>query len=180
MAVEHIMIDCETLGTAIDSTILTIGAVKFDLYGDELNNPQFESFYVRVDIDSCDRLGLTTSDETLAWWAKQSPEAQDEAFSSEDRIDIKDAMNQLHKFCWNSKTFWSHGATFDIVMMEFLFGKLNRCPPWNYYDIRCSRTLFALGIDPKMPKVTAHNALTDAYYQAIGVQNVMRELKKIT
>ena len=170
------MIDIETLGTAIDTTVLTIGAIKFDLLGNELVDQQFESFYVRVDIDSCDRLGLTSSDETLAWWAKQTPEAQDEAFSSGDRVSIEEALQQLHKFCWNCSTVWSNGATFDIVILEYIYRKLNKSPPWNYYDIRCVRTLFNMGINPKMPKETAHNALIDSYYQAIGVQNVMREL----
>ena len=47
---------------------------------------------------------------------------------------------------------------------------------WNYYDIRDTRTLFDLGVDPKMPKADKHHALHDAFRQVIGVQNVMREL----
>jgi hypothetical protein len=36
--------------------------------------------------------------------------------------------------------------------------------------------MFDLGIDPKMPQVTAHNAVEDAVAQAIGVQNVSQVL----
>ncbi len=89
------MIDLETLATSPDASVLSIGAVKFDPFGDELNDQQMDSFYVRVDLDSCDRLGLVTSDSTIAWWAQQSQEAQDEAFNPEGRVDIVDAMNQL-------------------------------------------------------------------------------------
>ena len=57
MANTDIMIDLETLATSTDAAILTIGAVKFDPFGKELSEPQMESFYVRVDLDSCDEIG---------------------------------------------------------------------------------------------------------------------------
>ena len=71
MANTDIMIDLETLNTTPDSTILTIGAVKFDPFGSEIKEPKMDSFYVKVDLDSCDRIGLTTNDDTIAWWANQ-------------------------------------------------------------------------------------------------------------
>jgi len=48
--------------------------------------------------------------------------------------------------------------------------------PWNYYDVRDVRTMFKLGIDPKMDKSNLHNALADAYEQAKGVQHIYSEL----
>ena len=74
----HGMIDLETLDTKPSASILTIGAVKFDPTGDELKESTCEKFYVKVDLDSCDKLGLTVSQSTLDWWANQSQEAQDE------------------------------------------------------------------------------------------------------
>jgi len=56
-----VMIDLETLDVLPSATILTIGAVKFDPFGDDMREKNCEKFYVKVDIDSCDRLGLTTS-----------------------------------------------------------------------------------------------------------------------
>jgi hypothetical protein len=70
-----IMIDMETLDVLPTATILTIGAVKFDPFGDELAEPSMEKFYVKVDVDSCDRLGCTISQDTLNWWSNQSKEA---------------------------------------------------------------------------------------------------------
>jgi DNA polymerase III epsilon subunit-like protein len=61
-----IMIDLETLATSPNAAVLTIGAVKFDPFGDEVNEPNCEKFYVRVDLDSCDRIGLVTNDDTIA------------------------------------------------------------------------------------------------------------------
>lgn len=172
-----IMIDLETLATTPDAAILSIGAVKFDPFGQELKEPAMESFYLRVDIDSCDQLGLVTSQDTLEWWAKQSKEAQDEAFGTEGRVDIVDAMNQLYKFCWGCKRVWSHGAGFDVVILETVFRKMRKGYPWSFWQVRDTRTIFDIGINPDRPEVLAHHALHDAYNQAIGVQNVFRKLR---
>ena len=180
MANTHLMIDLETLATTPDATIITIGAVRFDPFGDDVNDPQMDSFYVRVDIDSCDRLGLATDDNTIAWWAKQDQEAQDEAFGEENRIDIADAMAQLYKFARGCSRVWSHGAAFDIVICETIFRKLGRAIPWNFWDVRCTRTLFDIGMNPNRPEVLKHHALQDAWNQAVGVQNVYRTLKGCT
>ena len=180
MARTDIMIDLETLNTTPDSTILTIGAVKFDPFGRETQEPKMEKFYVKVDIDSCDRIGLTTSDDTLAWWASQTKEAQEAAFDPEGRIDIVDAFNQLYKFCWGAKRVWSNGSCFDIVICEHVFRKINRACPWKFWEVRDVRTAFDLGIDPKRPPVTAHHALEDAWNQAVGIQNVYNTLRTST
>ena len=42
-----IMIDLETLDVLPTATILTIGAVKFDPFGDDVNENKCEKFYVR-------------------------------------------------------------------------------------------------------------------------------------
>ena len=177
MARTDVMIDLETLATSPDAAILTIGAVKFDPFGDDVNEPDCEKFYVRVDLDSCDRIGLITNDDTIAWWAQQSKEAQDEAFSPDNRIDIVDAMNQLYKFCWGAKRVWSHGAAFDVVICEHIFNKIQKAVPWKFWEVRCTRTLFDIGIDPKRPPVLKHHALEDAWNQAVGVQNVYKRLR---
>lgn len=172
-----VMCDLETLAVTPDAAILTIGAVKFDPFGDEINSPTAIPFYVKVDLDSCNQLGLVTSDSTIEWWSKQSKEAQEEAFGVNDRVSISDAMNQFYKFCWGTKRVWSHGAGFDVVILETVFRRINKAIPWQYWAVRDSRTLFDMGIDPKRPPVLKHHALEDAWNQAVGVQNVCRELK---
>lgn len=176
MALTDIMIDLETLATSPDAAILTIGAVRFDPFGDDLNESTCEKFYVRVDLDSCDRIGLVTNDDTINWWANQSKEAQDEAFSPDGRIDIVDAMNRLYKFCWGAKRVWSHGASFDVVICEHIFKKIGKAVPWSFWQVRCTRTLFDIGINPTRPPVLKHHALEDAWNQTVGVQNVFRKL----
>jgi hypothetical protein len=175
-----IMIDLETLATSTDAAILTIGAVKFDPLGLELKEPAMDSFYCKVDLDSCDRIGLVTNDDTIAWWASQSKEAQEAAFDPEDRIDIEDAFARLYKFCWGAKRVWSNGSCFDIMICEHVFKKVGRAIPWKFWEIRDVRTAFDLGINPQRPPVTAHHALEDAYNQAIGIQNVYNTLRSST
>jgi DNA polymerase III epsilon subunit-like protein len=172
-----IMIDLETLATSPNAAVLTIGAVKFDPFGDEVNEPNCEKFYVRVDLDSCDRIGLVTNDDTIAWWANQSKEAQDEAFNPDNRVDIVDAMHQLYKFCWGAKRVWSHGASFDVVICEHIFNKIQKAVPWKFWEVRCTRTLFDIGINPERPPVLKHHALEDAWNQAVGVQNIFKVLR---
>jgi hypothetical protein len=175
-----IMIDLETLATSPNAAVLTIGAVKFDPFNNDIDNSTCEKLYIRVDLDSCDELGLEVNDDTIAWWAQQSKEAQEEAFSPEGRIHIREAFNQLYKFCWGAKRVWSHGASFDTVICENIFRKLNKACPWKFWEVRCTRTLFDIGIDPQRPPVLKHHALEDAWNQTVGVQNVFQRLRSST
>jgi len=180
MANTDIMIDLETLATSTDAVVLTIGAVKFDPFGSDIKEPKMESFYVKVDIDSCDELGLVANDDTIAWWSQQSKEAQAEAFEGDDRIHIRDAFDQLYKFCWGAKRVWSNGAAFDVPICEHVYRKLNKAIPWQFWAVRDCRTAFDLGINPNRPPVLAHHALQDAWNQAVGIQNVYNTLRTST
>jgi hypothetical protein len=170
----HLMVDLETLATSPDAVILTIGAVTFD----PASNRIFDKLYYRVDIESCDRLGMTVNDDTVEWWSKQAADVQTEAFAEDNRLPIEEVIEKFHKFAWNCDAFWSHGATFDLVILDCYYRKLNKVPPWNFWQIRDTRTLFDLGYDPEMPKEGLHNALEDASRQAIGVQTIYRKLNR--
>ena len=174
------MIDLETLDVLPSATILTIGAVKFDPFGDDVSEAKCEKFYVKVDIDSCDRIGCTVSQSTLEWWSNQSKAAQEAAFDPTDRISIEEAVQKLYKFCWGAKRVWSHGAGFDVIILEHIFRKVGKAIPWQFWEVRDTRTLFDIGINPNRPLVLAHHALEDAWNQAVGVQNVYRALRGST
>jgi len=175
-----LMIDLETLDVTPTASILTIGAVRFDPFGDEINDSTCTKLYIKVDLDSCDRYGGTVSQSTIDWWASQSKEAQDEAFDPTGRVPIEEAMNQLYKFAWGAKRVWSHGATFDIPICEFYFRKVGKAIPWQFWEARCTRTIFDIGINPNRPPVLKHHALEDAWNQAVGVQNVFKALQSST
>jgi hypothetical protein len=175
-----IMIDLETLATSPNAAVLTIGAVRFDPFGNEIKMPSCQKFYVKVDIDSCDELQLDVNDATIEWWAQQSKEAQEEAFSPDGRIHVREAFNQLYKFCWGAQRVWSHGAAFDTVICENIFRKIGKAVPWSFWEVRDTRTLFDLGINPQRPPVLKHHALEDAWNQTVGVQNVFQRLRSST
>ena len=168
------MVDLETLATSPDAVILTLGAVTFD----PASNKIFDKLYYRVDVESCDRLGMTVNDDTVEWWSKQAADVQTEAFAEDNRVPIEEVIEKFHKFAWNCDAFWSHGATFDLVILDCYYRKLNKVPPWNFWQIRDTRTLFDLGYDPEMPKEGLHNALEDASRQAMGVQTIYRKLNR--
>ena len=172
-----VMIDLETLDITPTASVLTIGAVRFDPFGDDVKDPTCDKLYIRVDLDSCEDIGCTINPETVDWWGRQSQAAQDEAFDPQYRISVQDAMNQLYKFCWGAKRVWSHGAGFDVIILEHLFRKIGKAVPWSFWEVRDTRTLFDIGINPNRPPVLKHHALEDAWNQAVGVQNVFKTLR---
>lgn len=168
----HCMIDLETMAVSPNAVVLSLGAVHFD----PCEKGYSKSLYLKIDLDDQDRLGREIDPNTLDWWARQDPMIMEEAFSQEDRISLEQALDQFHKFAWGCDAFWSHGATFDIVILENIYQQLKKPLPWNYWQIRDTRTLFDIGIDPNMPKENKHDALQDAIRQAAGVQNVYAKL----
>ena len=104
----------------------------------------------------------------------------EEAFSPDGRIGLADGIDQFHKFAWGCDKIWSHGAVFDIIILEDIYRQLNKPIPWEFWRCRDTRTLFDLA-DPEMEKsAEQHNALFDAIRQAKGVQTVYRKLGKST
>lgn len=169
---QHLMVDLETLDTKTSATILTLGAVRFDPY----SSAPMKELYLRVDLTSQDLLGCTVSDDTLNWWKQQDVSIMEEAFDPRNRIPIHEVINQFHALAWNCDAFWSHGATFDLMILQNIYDRLGRTYPWNFWQMRDTRTLFDIGHDPEMPQGSKHNALEDAKRQAIGVRNVYRKL----
>jgi exodeoxyribonuclease VIII len=167
------MLDLETIAVTPRAAVLTLGAVTFNPFTDKI----YDELYLKFDLDDQDVLGREVDTNTLDWWAKQDPAIMEEAFSPDNRVPLAEAIDQFHKFAWGCKSFWSHGSTFDIVIMEDIYKQLNRAVPWSFWEIRDTRTLFSLGAEPEMPTIEKHNALQDAIRQAVGVQNVYSKLK---
>jgi len=171
------MIDMETLNTAPDTVILTIGAVLFDPKGQGV----VERLELRPTVDEqTDDYNRTISDDTLRWWSEQSPEAIEEAMGDRDRIPFKECMEKLYQFCWNRKAVWSHGAIFDINIAENAFRQLDMRIPWSFWNVRDTRTLYDVtGVSLKDGgHVTTHKAVEDAERQAIVVQRAYMRLLK--
>jgi exodeoxyribonuclease VIII len=169
---KHLMIDMETMAVSPRTVVLSLGAVHFDPFDQGID----DSLYFKISLDDQDALGREIDPNTLDWWAKQDPAIMEEAFSLDDRIPLVEAMDRFHKFAWGCGAFWSHGATFDLMIIQDIYSQLKKPLPWNYWQLRDTRTLFDLGHDPEMPKNSKHDALQDAIRQAIGVQNIYSKL----
>lgn len=171
----HAMIDLETLDTGPSATVLTLGAVKFDPY---TAKEPYAELYIKLDIDEQGELGRTISNSTLEWWANQDEKIQEEAFSTDGRVSIEETLNQLNKWIVGVDQIWAQGYGFDITMLEDIYRNAGRPIPWNFWQVRDSRTLFSvLKEDPrKKMQQNLHNALEDSRWQAKGVQIAYRDL----
>jgi 3' exoribonuclease, RNase T-like len=180
MATNHIMVDLETLATTPNCVILTIGAVKFDPFDNYIKNnvslADLDKFYARIDLDSQPNRHI--DDGTVEWWSKQNQAAQNEAFNENDRIPLSEALDQLHKFIWQSSRTWCQGPSFDIPILEHAYREFGKPTPWNYSQTRDSRTVCDL-VSVELPaelQTTTHNAAEDCYKQIIGVQLALSKL----
>jgi len=169
----HIMIDLETLSTRAHATILSIGAVKFNI-----QDGIFDEFYINVDAKTCKDAGLHIDKNTIAWWQKQKPEALQALMV--DPIPVTEA---LQKFCdWIGNTRvqpWGNGASFDITILEEAMVRTDVKIPWKHWDVMCFRTVMNLmGISNAQIRAqeddVSHHALDDAKSQARTLLKVLQ------
>jgi len=137
------MIDLETLGVEPDSVIMTLGAIKFDPFAD---TEPHSGLYLRGDVEEqTEKFNRSIDDNTLAWWSKQDQAIQDEAFGEHtDRVGVQEMLKQLNKWAVGLDYIWCQGPTFDFVILQSLYKEAQKPVPWNYWQIRDSRTLFAM------------------------------------
>ena len=168
-----IMIDIETCGTGPEACILTIAAQCFD----PLQRQDFgdlRGYYCRVDPGS--QPNRRVQDDTIAWWATQPLEAQEEAFGEDGRIPLEQALTELARLIWHSKRFWSNGPTFDANILEHAYKSYNIALPWKFYMVRDARTVYSLV--PTLQKYPAsHHALEDCRRQILLLWDSLEYLK---
>lgn len=158
----RLMLDFETLDVAECPVILSMGAVVFN------ENGIVDSFFEKIDQQSCIDIGFTVSVETLLWWEEQSDAAKKAAFGG--TTDIRSAMGMLVDFYkkHECQEIWSKGALADIRWANNILIKLNLKKPWKFSREMCFRTY--LKYSPKVdfrPVGEAHNAIDDAINQAL-------------
>lgn len=175
-----VMIDLETAGTAPGSVILSIGAVGFDP-GEPALGPEF---YKVVNVRDSQALGMTVEFGTMAWWARQTVEAQRvlrqadaAALSAPPRVVLEELTSWLSVNFPPSVRVWGNGAAFDNVLLQEMYRTVGLAAPWSFYNDRCYRTLKELRPDVKMVRGgTHHNALDDARSQAEHAVRIIRAM----
>ena len=157
-----VMLDLETLSTRHESVILTLGAVKFSPWDQEVNTET--GLYLRIDVDEQLQLDRHVQQETVDWWGKQAEEVREEALGEHERTRLGDSVDQLNRFLVGAENIWCQGPAFDIVILENLYRQLGRPTPWQFWQISDSRTITKRMLkDPRKDMQTdLHNALADA------------------
>jgi len=169
-----IMLDIETLGTRPGCVILTLGAVKFNPFSLDAPGP---GLYVRPDVDEQIAKGREVQEDTMLWWMEQAEDVREEALGEDGRITVEEMYRQLNRFLVGSNNIWCQGPAFDMVIIENLYRQYGWPTPWQFWQIRDSRTLFGVHGDPRVKgKVGLHNALEDCVSQATAVQQVYNKL----
>ena len=161
-----VMLDLETLDTLPTAAIVSIGAVLFSPTTGVLG----KEFYTKVDMRSCVAVGMTLDPGTISWWLGQDVAAR-AVFAGDDRKRITDALADFVAWLPDGARLWSHGASFDLPILEHAMRKVGFLPKWSFRDHRDTRTAYAMAkVDPKkFNDGTAHNALDDAKNQARAV-----------
>ena len=167
----HAMTDLETWGTRPGSALRSIGAVTFHPLTGDISS----RFYRNISRESCERAGLEIDPETEKWWEDQSAEAR--AALEPDQVSLASALSDFLKW-WetnNAQFFWSHGASFDAVLLESAYRACGMEPPWQFWNVRCCRTILALGNrKPDRKGLIPHYSLHDAQSQARAVAATLR------
>lgn len=171
----QIMFDLETLGTAADAVILSIGAVRFDLNSEEIDDA---GFYASVSIDSNLEYKRRIQEDTLIWWMGQEVAAQ--SVFHEKKQSLESALEEFSDWMGtDNNCVWSNGADFDIPMLAHAYTSLRMETPWKHWNSRCFRTYKNL---PGAKAVATpfvgikHNALADAIHQARHLQHIQSTL----
>ena len=167
------MIDLETLGTRPGDTILSIGAVKFDV-----DKGLGEEFYLTIDAESCKAVGLRAQKSTLEWWAKQSPAAREAAFLGEFSLNIALTKFSMWMPPVDEAVVWGNGANFDNALLAAAYRAMKMDVPWKFWNDRCYRTISAMFLRTRVERVgTHHNALDDAKTQALRLITMAQDGK---
>ena len=162
------MLDLETLSARSNAGIIAIGAAVFS------ETEVFpNSYYVTVDPESCEKVGLDVSASTFVWWMQQSEEAR--AQFKTKGLPLHTALEGFTNWCLDNNVdeVWGNGADFDCVILGNAYDACGMKKPWSYSKNRCFRTLYS-----RVPKNvreelwakhaigTHHNARDDALRQA--------------
>lgn len=164
---KHVMLDLETLGLTPGHGIVEIGAVAFNF-----NNEVTAEFNHLIRPSSNKMFNLKFDEKTLQFWHQQPREEFERVMlDGTDKESISVILQRFYHWfeAIGAKYIWSHGAGFDVPIIEAAFNAVGITRfPWKYSDVRDTRTMYWLaGIDTKEVSFEGvkHRALHDAMHQ---------------
>jgi hypothetical protein len=178
----NVMIDLETMSTSKHAAVASLGAVLFDPRDvetvDKFSNERL--FYVKLDLRK--QVGRDFDGDTVYFWLQQDDKAR--LSLCENVVDPREGLAAFTGWYIknNGGVVWSHGATFDHVIIEDLYRYLGLTYPVKYKDQFCARTVVRVsGVDrPTLPSIVNHRAIDDAVIQTIWLQQALAELRGLS
>src|SRR5687768_7392592 len=175
----EVMLDLETMGLSMNSAIIQVGAITFD---------RRHSFSCNVALQSCLMVGMTADPSTLKWWQAQGELAK-ASLCTQPILSLQTALFNFSTW-WNelpgleTPLIWSHGAAFDVPLLDQAYELCKQACPWAYQDVRDTRTVFAMakakGWKPvQLAEQLRHNAIADCHNQINNVQSALKWLEGV-
>lgn len=177
---KHIMVDTETLSTAVNAAVLSIGAVEFDPMTGKIER----EFYYELDLS--EQTNRHVDINTMQWWIKQCMVNTDNIEFLLKNNRKKDAvayvLHELGAFVnggaeyamtrvegYEKIALWACDPDFDIAILADLYKEHNLPVPWKFSEPKSVRTVRMLTqlAGMEIPTQEAdHNALNDCIRQA--------------
>lgn len=188
---KHIMVDIETLSTAVNAAVLSIGAVEFDPMSGKIER----EFYHELDLS--EQAGRHIDVNTVQWWAKQCLVNTDNIEFLTKPNSYKEhvmfALVKLGAFIagndshyveraegYEKIAVWACDPDFDVAILANLYKEHNLPTPWKYSEPKSVRTVRMLtqiaGMEIPTQEAT-HNALEDCIRQAKEVSYFIANLQ---
>lgn len=161
---KHVMVDIETMGKKPGCAVISIGAVEFDLKTGETG----KKFYCNIDLEDCQKQGLTIDASTVWWWLSQSESSKLSLMP--EKLLLETALLSFKKwFEYLDKDImiWANAPSFDLSILSAAYEVLGYQQPWKYWQERDVRTLVAFNPELKKSIINdlPHDAISDCLYQ---------------
>lgn len=186
MKYTHVMFDVETMATAPDAVILSLGAQAFDEHAHLSGQPHLgPALYSVLEIEGQRAGGRRVDPETMLWWSQQSEGAR-AVLDEPTREPVRLALERLAAFvqdCTIGRDHyrpWGNGASFDLTLLEDLHRWAGKRLPWKYHNQRCFRTLKSVfeedyqRAQEAVGRIQYHNAADDARWQSEMAVRLLR------
>lgn len=141
---KDIMVDIETLGNKIDSTIIQLSAVSFDIKTGSI----YETFNEVADI-SKNESTISVTGSTLQWWANTNAQLFAELLTRGD-LSSEEVLRKFHEWLHvinrdsRQLYLWGNGILFDNAMIRQQFEAIGLDYPIFYRNDRDVRTILEL------------------------------------
>ena len=177
-----IMIDIETLDTAVSAVVTQVAVLAFDTKGGE---GDFMS--VHLNVSNQLQAGRTISPDTIKWWLETNPDLFIDSLTKPvtPLKSVFESLTEIYEESGASEV-WANGTDFDIAILKQLSTQAEVSLPWPYYQARDLRTVKQVigykrnqdHMESILGDVVEHDAYDDCRIQVYDTQECIRNINK--